>query len=147
MYGVYVCHVVLRRGFCRSCTILSKFIVSSELKLLYLPYICVFGFFDKLQHFAAEPFGTRCVQTYNEMHLCGCRLETLFEKRVLANPFCVVSPIYHSDGLRSRCSDWLRAGRSGVRIPVGATFSGLIQAGRTQPAVQCIFFFLLGLGG
>jgi hypothetical protein len=72
------------------------------------------------------------------MLLCGCRLETLFEERVLANPFCVVSPIYHSDGLRSGCNDWLRAGRSEVRIPVGARFSGLIQTGLTQPTVQCV---------
>jgi hypothetical protein len=38
----------------------------------------------------------------------------------------------------SRCSDYLRAGRSGVPIPVGARFSGRVHAGPNHPAEQGI---------
>ena len=43
-------------------------------------------------------------------------------------------------GLRSRYRDWLRAGRSGDRIPVGARYSALIHTalGPTQPSVQSV---------
>ena len=41
-------------------------------------------------------------------------------------------------GWCSRCSDSLRAGQSGERVPVGARFSVLVQLalGPTQPPVQ-----------
>lgn len=38
-------------------------------------------------------------------------------------------------GQRSQCSDWLRAGHSGVRTPVGAKFFVPVQTGpETHPA-------------
>jgi hypothetical protein len=48
--------------------------------------------------------------------------------------------ISYGPGELSRCSDLLRAGRSGVRIPVGASFSAPVQtgAGTHQPPMQWV---------
>ena len=50
---------------------------------------------------------------------------------------CILSDIYRWAGHLSRYNDWLRAGRSEDRIPVGARFSAPVQTGYGAHPASC----------
>jgi len=67
--------------------------------------------------------------------LCRCTLLPTAQLYDTKYSYCFLIRYGPGSVPRSRYSDWLRAGRSGDRIPVGARFSAPVQTGTgTHPA-------------